>query len=97
MSVLVHGAWIVHPAGMDGAAALGHGVPHPATPMRVPIGDYGFLSDGETTALVAPGGSVEWMCLPRMDSPSIAGTPATSGWPRRTFSCPRRGATCPAR
>ncbi|MCW2494590.1 glycoside hydrolase family 15 protein [Jatrophihabitans sp.] len=41
--------------------------------MVVPIGDYGFLSDGEATALVSPGGSVEWMCLPRMDSPSIFG------------------------
>jgi GH15 family glucan-1,4-alpha-glucosidase len=36
-----------------------------------PIADYGFLSDCEVTALVAPSGNVEWMCLPRMDSPSI--------------------------
>ena len=36
-----------------------------------PIGDYGFLSDCETTALVAPNGAVEWMCAPRMDSPSV--------------------------
>jgi GH15 family glucan-1,4-alpha-glucosidase len=36
-----------------------------------PIADYGFLSDCEVTALIAPSGAVEWMCLPRMDSPSI--------------------------
>jgi GH15 family glucan-1,4-alpha-glucosidase len=36
-----------------------------------PIADYGFISDCEVCALIAPGGSVEWMCLPRMDSPSI--------------------------
>ena len=38
-----------------------------------PIGEYGFLSDCETTALVAPSGNVEWMCLPRLDSPSVFG------------------------
>ena len=36
-----------------------------------PIADYALLSDCETTALIAPNGSVEWMCLPRMDSPSV--------------------------
>ncbi|MBV8955913.1 MAG: glycoside hydrolase family 15 protein [Solirubrobacterales bacterium] len=35
-----------------------------------PIADYAFLSDCETTALIAPNGNVEWLCLPRMDSPS---------------------------
>jgi alpha,alpha-trehalase len=38
-----------------------------------PIAEYGFLSDTETCALVAPSGNVEWMCLPRMDSPSVFG------------------------
>ncbi len=38
-----------------------------------PIGEYGFLSDCEVTALVAPSGNVEWMCLPRVDSPSVFG------------------------
>ena len=36
-----------------------------------PIADYAFLSDCETTALVAPSGNVEWLCVPRMDSPSV--------------------------
>ena len=39
-----------------------------------PIGDYGFLSDGEVLALVSPGGAVEWMCVPRFDSPSVFGS-----------------------
>jgi alpha,alpha-trehalase len=36
-----------------------------------PITDYGFLSDCEVSALVAPSGNIEWMCLPRMDGPSV--------------------------
>ena len=47
-----------------------------------PIADYGFLSDCEVTALIAPSGSVEWMCLPRMDGPSVFGSllDRDAGW-----------------
>jgi len=38
-----------------------------------PIADYAFLSDCEVTALVAPSSAIEWMCLPRLDSPSVFG------------------------
>jgi GH15 family glucan-1,4-alpha-glucosidase len=38
-----------------------------------PIGEYGFLSDCENQALVAASGNVEWLCLPRVDSPSVFG------------------------
>ena len=36
-----------------------------------PIADYGFLSDCEVSALLASSGNIEWMCLPRMDGPSV--------------------------
>jgi alpha,alpha-trehalase len=38
-----------------------------------PIAAYAFISDCEVGALVAPSGNVEWLCLPRFDSPSIFG------------------------
>jgi GH15 family glucan-1,4-alpha-glucosidase len=51
------------------ASRLAHsnlgGSPFPA------IDDYGFISDGEVCALIAPSGNVEWMCLPRMDGASL--------------------------
>jgi alpha,alpha-trehalase len=38
-----------------------------------PIAEYAFLSDCESMALIAPSGNVEWMCLPRVDGPSVFG------------------------
>jgi GH15 family glucan-1,4-alpha-glucosidase len=38
-----------------------------------PIADYAFLSDCENTCLISSAGSVEWMCVPRPDSPSVFG------------------------
>ena len=37
-----------------------------------PIADYGFLSNCEQSCLVAPDGSVEWLCLPQ-PVPSVFG------------------------
>ena len=38
-----------------------------------PIAEYGFLSDCHTGALLAPDGSVDWLCVPRFDAPSVFG------------------------
>jgi alpha,alpha-trehalase len=38
-----------------------------------PIADYGFLSNCHTGALVAPDGTVDWLCVPRFDAPSVFG------------------------
>ncbi|WP_462319529.1 trehalase-like domain-containing protein, partial [Marinilabilia sp.] len=36
--------------------------------------NYGIVGNGKSAALISDKGSVEWLCLPKFDSPSIFGS-----------------------
>ncbi len=38
------------------------------------LGEHGVIGDGLTCALIGRNGAVDWMCMPRFDSPSVFGS-----------------------
>ena len=72
--VAAHGGWhdpwvgFMNTAGPD----IARGEPSAAAPSPFPpIADYGFISNCHTGALVAPDGSIEWLCFPSFDAPCV--------------------------
>jgi GH15 family glucan-1,4-alpha-glucosidase len=56
---------------MNAAAATEEEVTAAAAALHVPPLDHGAIGNGRVIALVSPTSAIEWLCLPRFDSPSV--------------------------
>src|SRR3974390_899585 len=56
---------------MSGAHSTWEQVSAAAAALRVPPLDHGAIGNGRVIGLVSPTSSIDWLCLPRFDSPSV--------------------------
>src|SRR5262249_18443791 len=76
----------LHEASLDGLTLLARPLRRTGAMPYQPIEHYGIIGNLRTCALVGMDGSIDWLCLPRFDSPSVFAAIPDGGEGRRFLS-----------